>query len=236
MKWYNEIEKILSGQGSLRVIDTPVLLKIVQGIRPGVSLNTLHGLINDMEAAGKLIKIRRGLYANTQARPQVAPPEAAQYLFHGAVVSLQYVLGAFGVINNPPRAITAVVPIETGDARLPPSVRTIVGDFGEYRIHVLPASFFGSSAGVNEDVEDPAARFYRRATPEKALVDWIYLARSPRSKLTMPPFDTDLEGLDAGRLIRLARNVGIEKHMGEFIERLGNSGEGQLPGILGPGV
>jgi len=58
-------------------------------------------------------------------------------------------------------------------------------------------------AGSLDDRMDPNAR-YARATPEKALLDWIYLGASPRTKLSSPPLDTDLDRLNKARLRRLA--------------------------------
>jgi hypothetical protein len=48
------------------------------------------------------------------------------------------------------------------------------------------------------------------ATAEKALLDWLYLATSPRSTLSPPaPQDVDLEALDRRRLGRLATRMGL---------------------------
>lgn len=230
MKWESKIDEALHGYNALRFVNTTSLYKIAQEAKPTITKNTFHALINDMKQTGKLVQVRRGLYANLRALPRVVPAEAAQHLSPGAVVSLQYVLGAFGVINNPPRAVTVVAPIQDIDGkRIPPSVRTVVGDFGEYRIHALPAWLFTGKAGTIEDREDASARYYRRATPEKALVDWIYLAGSPRSRLPMPPFDTDIEDLDMDRLLRLGKGAGIENRLRAFIDGLGRGGEEEDP-------
>jgi len=230
MKWEGKIDAALYGHNALRFVSTTMLYKIAQEAKSTITKNTFHAMINDMKQAGKLVQVRRGLYANMRALPRVTPAEAARYLVPGAVVSLQYVLGAFGVINNPPRAITVVAPIQDIDGkRIPPSVRTLAGDFGEFRIHALPAWLFTRKAGKIEDREDGSARYYRRATPEKALVDWVYLAGSPRSRLPMPPFDTDIEDLDMDRLIRLGKAAGIENRLRAFIDGLGRGGEEEDP-------
>ncbi len=229
MRWRGEIEKALYGPRAMRFVSTSVLLKIAQNIKPSITDNTLHSWINEMTEAGELVKVYRSLYANMRAHPPVVPPEACQYMYPGAVVSLQYVLGAFGIINNPPRAITFVAPIRHTEAgrRVSPMVRTITGDFGEFRLHALPERMLDSSAGVRSDLLDPTAKFYARATPEKALVDWIYLAASPRSKskLTMPPFDTDVDDLDLERLMRIARNTGTDRYVADFLKSLKNTDE-----------
>jgi len=45
---------------------------------------------------------------------------------------------------------------------------------------------------------------YCRATPERALLDWLYLGHSPVSTLAPPPGDMDIDLLDRKRLNRLA--------------------------------
>ena len=60
---------------------------------------------------------------------------------------------------------------------------------------------------------------YPRATPEKALLDWIYLGDSPRTKLAPPPLDIDLERLDKRRLKRLADRMKLSKHLEEYLAR-----------------
>jgi hypothetical protein len=66
-------------------------------------------------------------------------------------------------------------------------------------------------AGDPGDRLEPLAKLdHVRATPEKALLDWLYLARSPRSRRTLPPKgDIDLELLDRARLRRLGRALGL---------------------------
>ncbi len=51
-----------------------------------------------------------------------------------------------------------------------------------------------------------------QASAEKALLDWLYLARSPRSTLTAPGLhDVDLEGLDNAKLNRLAKAMELQQ-------------------------
>lgn len=68
---------------------------------------------------------------------------------------------------------------------------------------------------VTERIQDP--RFdYQRSTPEKALMEWIYLGASALSRLTPPPMDLDIRLLDKRRLARLARCMGIEGQFDEW--------------------
>ena len=54
---------------------------------------------------------------------------------------------------------------------------------------------------------------YPRATPEKALLDWLYLGASKYSKIAGPPLDLELKRLDAARLRRLARAMGLTEEL-----------------------
>jgi hypothetical protein len=54
---------------------------------------------------------------------------------------------------------------------------------------------------------------YRRATPEAALLHWIYLSSSPRSRMSTPPLDLDLGELDLRRLNRLATAMHLDSNL-----------------------
>jgi hypothetical protein len=70
-------------------------------------------------------------------------------------------------------------------------------------------------AGAAKDRLEPQP-CYRRATPEAALLHWLYLARSPRSRMSAPPADLDLEALKARGLERLARAMGLGDALREW--------------------
>ena len=70
-------------------------------------------------------------------------------------------------------------------------------------------------AGVLHDIRD--MRFdYVRASPEKALLDWIYLGVSSRSRMTRPPLDLETRPLNAARLKRVAKRMGIFELLKEW--------------------
>ena len=60
---------------------------------------------------------------------------------------------------------------------------------------------------------------YPRATSEKALLDWIYLGASPRTKLSGPPLDIDLDRLDTARLTRLSRRMNLASELKDYLAR-----------------
>jgi hypothetical protein len=62
---------------------------------------------------------------------------------------------------------------------------------------------------------------YRRATPEAALLHWLYLSHSPRSRMSAPPPDLELDGLDSRRLNRLARAMRLSEQLESWLSHVG---------------
>lgn len=60
---------------------------------------------------------------------------------------------------------------------------------------------------------------YRRATPEAALLHWLYLSGSPRSRMSAPPLDLDLGALDLKRLKRLAIAMRLDENLTTWRDR-----------------
>jgi hypothetical protein len=133
----------------------------------------------------------------------------------GAVVSLQTVLGDTGVTNNYSDIVTCVVPIRDGIAA---SSRPVQAEGIEFRFHAMPVRLLDERAGALEDRFDLDV-VYPRATPEKALLDWIYLGASARTKLAGPPLDIDLNRLTLRRLRRLAKAMGISPLLASYLSR-----------------
>lgn len=218
------MESLLYGAGAVRFITTPAIIRLATSNRPGLSENTIHLWIKHMTETGKLLYVRRGLYANLRALPEVMPLEAAQYIRSGAIVTLHSVLGDVGFLNNPSRLVFAVVPLPTplstkGSLVRSVNIGTVKTGIGEFRFHGLPAHLMDNRAGQLEDREQQS-KCYRKATPEKALLDWLYLAKSPHSKLVMPPLDVDFDELNQKRLKRLAENMGLKDTLAEYVNRV----------------
>ncbi|MDZ7749790.1 MAG: hypothetical protein U5K43_14080 [Halofilum sp. (in: g-proteobacteria)] len=119
------------------------------------------------------------------------------------------------MLNNPVRTVTAVVPLDPGAP--PPKLGRRDTRAGTFRFHGMPRRIV--EAGAPDDRLEPEETWeHARATPEKALVDWLYLAASPRSRRTPPPRgDLDLDLLDAPRLHRLARAAGVTDYATEAL-------------------
>ncbi len=172
--------------------------------------------IQSMIGMGALQPVARGVYLNRLAGPAVHPAEAAQYLRRGAIVSLAWVLERSGALNNFGDTVTCVVPQIAGLA--PPKVGARDTRIAPFRFYAMPLRVIEAGAARIEDVQD--LRYaYPRATPERALLDWVYLGASPRSRLPPPPPEIQLHGMSRARLTRLAKAMGMVLQWREWLER-----------------
>ena len=114
--------------------------------------------------AGKLLQLRRGLYALAPAWRKVEPHPflVANALQRGSYVSLQSALAYHGVIPEHVPAVTSVGP------RRPETVRNALGLF--HFNHVSSRLSFGYTR-----IEVASRQFAFVARPEKALFDLVYL-------------------------------------------------------------
>lgn len=205
----------LLGADAPRVLTVPMLAAALSDGRALPARGTLFNWLRAQRHNGVLRPVTRGLYLNQLAQPQPQAAEAAAYVRTGAVVSLQTVLGGAGVTNNYSDIVTSVVPIRDGVA---PSSRPVTAERLEFRFHAIPVHLLDERAGALEDRLDLDVT-YARATPEKALLDWIYLGASPRTKLSGPPLDIELDKLNMPRLRRLAKAMGLGAALATFLSR-----------------
>lgn len=167
---------------------------------------TVQRWLKDLVQSQKLRPVIKGVYLNRLGHRDVSPAAAAHWVRSRSIVSLAWVLEQAGLTNNFGDTITCVIPIDpTWPA---PQISDRKTQAGTFRFFAMPAHLNDERAGKFDDLQD--ARFdYRRATPEKALLDWIYLGASPRSRMTRPPYDLEIEPMNAARLKRLAKGMGI---------------------------
>lgn len=201
------VEKALLAYGAPRVVTTQDLASYAElgtGARPASA--TLTRMVGALAAVGALQPVSRGVYLNRLAGPSVQLAEAAQFVRRGAVVSLAWVLERSGALNNFGDTVTCVVPLVPGMS--PPKVGERGTPAGYFRFYAMPERVAHAKDARVEDVQD--LRYgYPRATPEKALLDWIYLGSSPHSRLSLPPLDIQLQGMSLPRLKRLAAAMGL---------------------------
>lgn len=217
--WQSRLEDSLRDAEAPPVLSRDLLARFARSARDNHTTpdSSLSWWIRNAVTSGRLQFVQRGLYLN---RFRTNPPQladAVSSLYKNAVVSLTTVLGEAGVLNNPSSTITAVVPL---DQNAPPP------HLGRKKTHAGTFHFFGIprhvlEAGAAKDRLEPVDRHaHPRVTPEKALIDWLYLGQSPRSHRTPPPRnDIDMTSLDLSRLRRLAKAAGLKDTLEKWIEK-----------------
>jgi hypothetical protein len=213
--WQSRLAGALAEPGAPPVLPRDLLRRFARSARgQAVPESTLTWWIRNAVATGQLLAVQRGLYLNRFRNPPGKLADAIAFFHRDAVVSLNTALGDAGVLNNPSRVVTAVVPIDAGfPAPKLGRRRSLVGT-----LHFLGMPRRILEAGTLADRLEPPERFeHLRATPEKALLDWLYLGRSSRSLRTPPPpDDIDMDLLDQRRLRRLARAARLIDPLAEW--------------------
>jgi hypothetical protein len=202
--WTTRLELALAESQALRVLNTASIVGFARHLEPGLSESSVERWIQEALSAKRLQRVVRGLYLNRLVAPAAQLCEAAVWLRPGAVISLQTVLGDSGAWNNYTGWVTALVPLSPRYTT--PSLGRLETAAGTFVFRGMPESVL--DAGREED-RLASGVTYRRATPEAALMHWLYLSNSPRSNLSEPPLDVDLDALDRGRLRRLSRAMSI---------------------------
>jgi hypothetical protein len=115
-------------------------------------------------AGGKLIRLKRGLYTLPEERRNVPLPLEwlANAIYSPSYVSLQFALSRYDLIPERVAEITSVTTLKTAAFESP---------LGFFRFrHLAPSRFFGF-----QEIRDEAGYPLLIATPEKAILDYIYL-------------------------------------------------------------
>jgi hypothetical protein len=197
--WTTRLELALADSAALRVLDKTSIARMAEGVRPGVSAATVERWIQEAVSANRLQRVVRGLYLNRLVTPPAQLSEAAVWLRPAAIISLQTVLGDAGVWNHFTDWVTAVVPLS--GRYTTPSLGQQETAAGVFVFRGLPEALL--EAGREADRLESGVT-YRRATPEAALLHWLYLSNSPRSRMSPPPLDVDWSALSMPRLSRLS--------------------------------
>jgi predicted transcriptional regulator of viral defense system len=150
--------------GSLLRMGKPVVTTEDAALRLGLKLPAATRALGRLAAAGLVLRLRHGLWS---LDPRIDPLSLPAYLTapFPAYVSLQSALHLHGMLSQVPQ-LTYVASLA--------STRRLKTQLGEYSIHRLAPSFFGGFDVVGGGV--------LLATPEKALLDTLYLTPA-RSRL-----------------------------------------------------
>jgi hypothetical protein len=206
--WTTRLELALADPNALRVIDTASIIRVAQDMRRGISKPSVERWIQEAVVANRLQRVVRGLFLNRLTVRPAELCEAAVWLRPGAVISLQTVLGDSGVWNNYTSWVTAVVPLSSRYTT--PSLGRVETLGGTFVFRGVPEQVL--NAGLERDRLVNGVD-YRRATPEAALLHWLYLSNSPRSRMSAPPMDLDLGALDSKKLKQLATAMRLDTNL-----------------------
>lgn len=214
LHWSTRLELVFAEPGALRVLDTASIIQVAKNVRRDISKPSVERWIRKAVAANRLRRVVRGLFLNRLTTPPPQLCEAAVWLRPGAVISLQTVLGDSGVWNNYTEWVTAVVPLSSRYTT--PSLGRVETEGGTFVFRGVPEHVLETGAEGDRLVTGVD---YRRATPEAALLHWLYLSGSPRSRMSTPPLDLDLGELDLKRLRRLAIGMRLDANLTTWRDR-----------------
>lgn len=145
--------------GALESLDAPAFTTRDAASRLGIPNGHASVSLARLRAAGRVVRLRHGVWALPNRVDALALPECLTAPFP-AYVSLQSALYLHGMVSQVPAVTYAVTLART---------RRFVTPLGTVSLHhVRPTFFFG--------YEDAGRSGGRLATPEKALVDFLYLA------------------------------------------------------------
>jgi len=150
--------RLVDAFGTLASLDAPSFTTRDAAARLRVPHGHASASLARLGAAGLVVRLRRGVWAKAGGVDPLALPEYLTAPFP-AYVSLQSALYLHGMISQIPAVTYAVTLART---------RRLVTPLGTVSLHhVRPTFFFG--------YEDVGRAGGRLATPEKALVDLLYL-------------------------------------------------------------
>lgn len=174
---------------------------------------SLTEMLAEWSATGAIERVTGRIYLNGRATPRPTLDEAAPHIRSGAIVSLQRILGQHGVLNNPSHWVTAVV--SNADTTKVGKVET---DSTVFRFAALPEAMVIRPGHRLENLAIER-RTPWLATPEKAVLDWLHLANTPRGASSWPlpgAYDWDIDLLDHDRLDTLASELGMVELVADF--------------------
>ena len=214
LEWRKSLRDGLKGPRAPRVPTFHDLVELSEQLQLGVSPKAVRSFVRNSVESGALVPVRKGVWLNPSAFPSPAIVEAAARIRSGAVISLQSVLGDAGILNNFTSQVFTIVPIpEIGGN---PVLGQIEAAGTIFHFRAIPQAIL--EAGDQSDRLVPFLH-YARATPEAALVHWIYLAKSTGSSLRMPDTQCDVSLLDGERVERLAELAGVRHAAMAWIEK-----------------
>jgi len=176
--------RLIDALGTLTAMQGPVFDTGDAAARLGVDTAHASTVLARLAAARHVVRLRRGVWAFRDRVDPLALPEYLTSPFP-SYVSLHSALYLHGMVEQMPAVTYAVSLART---------RRFTTPLGTVSIHHVDGAFFFG-------FEDAGASGGRLATPEKALVDYLYLAPA-RSKLFRALPELELPARFSGRRAR----------------------------------
>lgn len=214
IEWRKSLYDALGSFDAPRVLSNSELLNFSHENAITISAKQIAGFIENMSKVGVLTAVRKGVYLNNKAWPTPTFAEAACRIRSGAVVSLHTVLGDLGILNNSTSNVYSIVPAPEHGVQ--PNIASVEVEGATFYFNKIKQNIL--EAGNIEDRLVPMLS-YDRATPEAAIVHWIYLASSHTSSMNEPDTQCDIDQLDLDRLDRLSTAAGLHDKVFDWVER-----------------
>lgn len=161
-----------------------------------------------------LVQISENHFLNENCSPKGRVEDMVPVVSDKAFLSLHYILGRVGFLNSPSAILTS---IDSGEAPKEFVLKNgRVLKFYSVPKSLCPKEFKGH---IDESVRYPAV------IPERALCDWILL--SSKGVIAAPPVDVDIDQIDMSKAFEIAKEMGVEKHLNEYIDYARSMGFGE---------
>lgn len=199
-----------------------------------LQLKVFYRVIDQLISVGHLKRVKKDLYANFQAVPAIQNNEIATFLVEGSVITMHSSLYEAGALNNPTRIVTASVPCfkrgtEGTFNGIRGAVREIKTEVGDFWFFNIPSELV-TLEGVEAYEIEKMGITYKMATPEKALMDWVYIGteRSKKKKLEkgseltdftgLPPLDIAIGVLNIKTLKKIASAMHLSTELNDWLD------------------
>ncbi len=188
-------EDLLSAVGNHSVFSTDVVAKLA------ANPATLRNQLGSWTRTGKVVQLRRGVYAlNKPYRPDPAPEIVATFVFNPSYVSLESALSHYSMI---PEWVPVTTVVTTGR----PCKRRITSFGVLIAQHIKPEFFWGFSKQMVSTGEMALI-----ADREKALLDLIYLKKGGDTAGFLKELRLqNLEEFDLAKFVEMAERSGSPK-------------------------
>lgn len=203
----------LSQEDAPRVFSPASLCQWLETRGLSIPSRSLSLALSEWSENGFVYRVNNRAYLNGRARYRVAYDEAAPWLRPGAIVSLHRSLANVGALNTRNSDVTAVVSSEDTT-----KVGLVATGVATFKFAALPPAMIilPGHALFDEAVETHKPW---SATPEKALLDWLYLVSTPRGASAWPlapSHEWNLAALNMDRLEKLADGLNMSARLFEF--------------------